>query len=641
MIKYIYKKVDDVVMNKIGKVLIILLFTILTLMTLNINISPWVLPNSNGIIYEMFWTIKDFDIIISLMGIFVFVFYYNIYFDGTKLNRKSIFNMVLSSIFSIVIVIGKILQVDNISENFFTSFHHFFKCMIMFFGLYFIFYAFIKKILKIDISRIKQTKKAKKKPNKLLKYIDNHPVITTTILIIICRLPYIIIHYPFSSTGDTFDFLCQFFHVSNSWTIKSINLVNDNVYLNTHHPLLFTLVFGFIIKVGVIIKDYTLGAFIYTILQTILSIIIFDFVIYYAKKINIPLWIRIFLMLFISLTPTISAYTITAIKDTPSALFTLLYTIFLLQMIRNVDSILKNNLRTIFLMITILLVIMLRNNGIITILLSYSFLFWLYKKEIKKLLIVLIIPIIIGFSFNSIAYNFFDVTKGSKRELLSIPFMQITRVMKNGYKEEFSKEDKKIVDNILGYEELENNYYPNIADSVKDRYNKNATDKDLKKFFQVWFKYLCKHPTIYIKSIIASTYQYFYPNIDMGYAILGIYKNIEEDFGITGLKCMEKAKDNLDYFNRILGNIPIIGLFFRVAFYDWILLLSSIYVIYKKKYKYLIPLLPLLAVLLVCLASPLNGAMRYILPIVFSLPTCIIVCYLTFIDDKEKIKSKV
>ena len=102
-------------MNKISKILITLLLTILTLMTLSIDVNPWILPNSKGIIYEILWSLKNFDITVSLMGIFVFYFYYKVYFDGTKFTRKTLINIFLSSIFSITIVIGKILQVDNIS----------------------------------------------------------------------------------------------------------------------------------------------------------------------------------------------------------------------------------------------------------------------------------------------------------------------------------------------------------------------------------------------------------------------------------------------------------------------------------------------------------------------------------------------
>ena len=45
------------------------------------------------------------------------------------------------------------------------------------------------------------------------------------------------------------------------------------------------------------------------------------------------------------------------------------------------------------------------------------------------------------------------------------------------------------------------------------------------------------------------------------------------------------------------------------------------YLIYKKKYKELIYLIPSLIVLLVCVASPVNTYFRYALPNIFALPT--------------------
>lgn len=72
----------------------------------------------------------------------------------------------------------------------------------------------------------------------------------------------------------------------------------------------------------------------------------------------------------------------------------------------------------------------------------------------------------------------------------------------------------------------------------------------------------------------------------------------------------------------------------KVAYFDWILILSCIYIIKNKKYKYLIPLTPLLAVLLTCLASPVNGSFRYILPIMFSLPIILSIDYLVYKEKK-------
>lgn len=633
-------------MKVFSKVLVIILFTFFTMFLLTIDYTNIGLTqNYNNIFLEINQFLKSFDIIHFLIGIFIFYFYYQVYYDDSDFTKKNIILVIISTICSTIILIGKNLQLRNSFPNIFEPIL-LIKSLIIFLGSYFAFYAILKKVFQANFFKIFK-KKRKKKSNKtflkfrqigknILSFIDKHPIITTIIFILLCRLPYIVIYFPFSATGDTYDSLCQFFNLDTSWSKDMVNLINPNIYLNSHHPVFFTLLFGSVLKLGAAIHSFALGAFLYTIIQTIFSTIIFTFIIYYMKKINIPLWIRITTLLFFGLIPIISSYTILAVKDTPSALFTLLYIVFLIQIVRNYNSIFNSKIIIIYFIINMLLVMLFRNNGIITLIFSYPFLFILYKKYWKKLLIVFLIPITIYFSFNQIMYKVFDVSKGSPKEMLSIPFMQIARVVSVKGTKAFSKKDKLIIDKIIGFDDLGSRYMPNISDYVKDKYNKNTTKKDLKNFFKVWFKYLWKYPNIYIESFINSTYQYFYPNEDMEDFNLGLDSRVALKFHINNIEKYQNTRINFLYIIKILSKTPIIGIFFHVACYTWFLLISCAYIIYKKNYKYLIPLSPLLSVLLVCLASPLNGSIRYTLPIIFSLPTCIIVTYITYKESKIK-----
>ena len=132
-------------MNRVIKSIIILLFTILTLMIFSINISPWYITDSKNILNELLCIIKNFDIGLTIIGVFVFYFYYQIYFDNEKFTKKNILIIIISIILSIIIVISKILQIDPIGEKTFTSFTHFLRSLIMFSGYYLMFYAIIKK----------------------------------------------------------------------------------------------------------------------------------------------------------------------------------------------------------------------------------------------------------------------------------------------------------------------------------------------------------------------------------------------------------------------------------------------------------------------------------------------------------------
>ena len=430
------------------------------------------------------------------------------------------------------------------------------------------------------------------------------------------------------ATGDTYDELSQYFHLDSSWSIESINLLSEDVYINKHHSVLHTVVMGFIYSIGNKLSSFTFGAFLYTMLQVILLIWIFVFMFKYMKKIKISNSLVLFSILFIGLSPIIITYSICAIKDTPSAIFNLLYVIFLLQIVRNFNSIFKNKIRLMFLIITILMVLMLRNNGIHTFLLSFPWLFLMYRNKWKKILITMMIPIIIFTTYNKMILPSLNVSDGSVRESLSVPIMQIARLIK--YKQEvFSNEDKEIINKVLNFEQAGRYYNYEIADDVKNLYNKDTSDKELKDFLGVWFKYLKKYPFMYIDSVFSSTFGYFYPEKNMN--MLFLY-----DYGFKGNGLLEISSNTYfagvrSVYNKLLNIYYKMPFFInKVAYYTWFLLLSVIYIIYKKKYKYIVPLTPLLAILLSCIFSPVNGSFRYILPIIFSIPIILSIDYLVY-----------
>ena len=444
-------------------------------------------------------------------------------------------------------------------------------------------------------------------------------------------LPFIVFVYPGMSTGDTFDELSQFFHY-DTWSVESINLINEDVYINKHHSVFHTVILGTIFKIGKDLVSFRFGAFLYTIIQVGVLLSVFSFMIYYMKKNKVNSLILFLSILFVGLNPIVMTYSLCAIKDTPSAIFTLLYVIFLLQIVKDFDSVFKNKLRVIVLLITILLVLLLRNNGIYTFLLSFPFLFLLYKRKWKKLLLMFMIPLVIFGLYDKVLLPSYDISDGSVRETLSIPVMQLARVIK--YKPDvFTEEDKRIIDKVFNFNDMASSYDPDISDNVKNLYNKDASSEDLNDFFGVWFKYLKKYPFMYVESVFNSTYGYFYPGKSTNELYLYGYNCVKHKFlDISPLSLFKGVRKVVNSIIRFYYNAP----FFmnQVAYYDWLLIFSCVYVMFKKKWKYLIPLAPLLATLLSCLASPVNGSFRYILPIVFSFPIIICILHMVYKDSK-------
>lgn len=621
--------------EKVNKILYTLIFTFFTMLifVMAINEQNMSFYQNESWLYQFVMgislSIKEFDVMYVALGVFVFYTYYHIYFDGSKLNRDSFINSIISVILTFVVIIGKSYKIDNSLGTIFNTPAQVFKCVCLGLGYYFVFYALFKKLNSIRIE--KKVKKKSPKWEKIINKIDKYHILIAIVVILLCWLPYIIFYFPGASTGDTFDSLSQFFHQDNSWSIKTINLINDNVYINKHHPPLFTCVLGLIFKLGKYFGSFTIGAFIYTILQVSLLIVIFCFMFHYMKKNGIPLMWRIFSILFVAMTPVIGAYAISAVKDTISAILTLLYVIFLLEIIRNYDSFMKNKGKVIFLIILMILVMMFRNNGIFTILLSFPFLLLIYKDKWKKIVMILVVCLSVFGLYDKVLLPSLDVTDGSIKEVLTIPFMQLARVV-HFNSEVFSEDEIARINKVISYNSMKTEYSPNLADSVKDTFNKNATDEEIKDFFGIWWKYFKKYPFVYIESVINSTYGYFFPEVGEEYAKLAVDARVGKGTYIN-ISAVESFKDDrsiLHTINQILAKLPIVSLFNHVAFYDWFLIFSCLYIIKKKRYRYLIALAPLLSVLLVCLASPINGSFRYILPIVFAVPIIFTVDYFTF-----------
>lgn len=457
-----------------------------------------------------------------------------------------------------------------------------------------------------------------------------------------CWLPFLIFYYPGISTGDTVDSLSQFFHLDTSWTKDTINLIDKNVYINKHHSVFFTITLGMIVSLGNKIASYNVGYYLYILIQTIILLVIFGYMNCYFKKIKIPVWIRNIASFYIGITPVIKAFAICAVKDTMSAIFILLYVLFLLQIVINRDEFFKNKKRVGVLILTMLLVMLYKNNGIYIVLLSFPVIFLLFKNNkriLKKTILIILLPFIIFFTYDSLILPSFKITNGSIKEGMTIPFMQLSRLA-NYNQDLFNSDEKNIINNVISFDSMVYSYNTDNADEVKDTYNKNVTDTELRDFFRIWFKYLKKYPNVYLASFINSTYKYIYPGTPCDKLYLIMDYRIERDsyFNLHQLDKCDNIKKLINCIENIIDSSPFTFFLSRGAFYTWFLIISLLLIFVKKQYKYLIPLLPLVLVFISCFAAPINGSLRYMLPIIFSIPVIITIDYLVLFED-VKIKN--
>lgn len=555
-----------------------------------------------------------------------------------KDKRKNIIENILAILFALFTIIGYSYKKTNTWDLIFHGEIQFAKSLIVFISYSILFKLIIDYIFEKIITNIKY----KSATNKIFNFIfEKHAFIMPLIIILVCWLPYVIIFYPGVLMKDSTNQIKQFFgmEIPEGSSNNSVNLIDENVKITNHHPVLHTVILGSCVKIGKIIGNDNLGIFLYTIIQTILLASALAYIIKFMKELKTNNYIRILALLIFCFIPVFPFYAVEITKDVPFASLMIFYIIELYKIIKEYADKKLSKKRVVLIIFISLMVCLLRNNGIYVILLSLPFAAISNKINRKSILFATLIVFILYESFIKLLLPALKISNTGVREMLSVPFQQTARYVKE-YDNEVTDEEREIIDKVLKYDTLANRYVPERSDAVKDEYNKDATSEDLKNYFKVWFRQFFKHPNVYVEAFLNNYYGYFYLEGNIEEYTTRFIANCDDDLTKTGefnYSYNDEYKGERNAVKHLLNiskRMPVIYWCTNIGLNTWILLIVLGYLIYKKKYKFIVFLLPSLVTLLVCCVSPVNAYFRYELPNIFAMPL-IISIFVDIIRDKE------
>lgn len=457
------------------------------------------------------------------------------------------------------------------------------------------------------------------KNSKLTILFKKHTFLFSFIFIIIGWLIYIIAFYPCILSPDPSFQILQFLGIDNKYSYYSI-LLDNNVIITNHHPVVHTILLGLCTSVGLLFDNINAGLFIYSIIQITVLASTFSYTICFMKKLKISYKYQFICLLIYTLIPVFPFYAMSPVKDVIFGCLIIVYIITISRFIIFKDDMKITNIISILLLN--IFIFLFRNNGIHIIILSFPFLLILKSSNRHKILITLVLTLVLYCSYKKILLPYYKITPASIRETLSIPFQQTARYVLY-YDNDVSKDEREAIDKILGYDTLASRYNPEKADSVKNEFNRFSTAEDLEKYFKVWFQQFLKHPLVYIEATLNNTYGYFYPFKSNWYIYHHENPVLKQHNFDYHFNSFDNLRQYLTNFGEFFIFIPIIGLTINIGFSTWILFFMISYLLYKRKYKEIICFIPMIVVLLVCIASPVNTYFRYALPNIFAMPTMI------------------
>ena len=531
--------------------------------------------------------------------------------------------MILSSLMSIIYVCCYFFhKYSNLTKMFKTNLQ-IVKCLIVVIGFTIMtYYLLVYLYEKINNNKFKEKK------NKILKFIfKDHPFISSFIIILICYIPIIYIFYPGVLNGDAFDEIRQFNH-TYTWSVSYINLIDESVFINSHHSAFHTVILGGLFK---LFGSNKFAVFMISSIQVIIQSLVLAYSIRLMNKLNVNYSLRIIVLLFYCLFPMISINSIGIYKDIIFSIIMLLYICFLIEYIY-----LKEH-RLLLIILTSILLVLLSNKGIYVLLATTLYLLF-QKRNKKELIFIFIIPIVFYFGYQKLLLPKLKVTPGSIQETLSLPIQQVSSVVVYNEKS-LTKKDKQIISSLLEYDKIKERYNSTTVDPIKNHFNKNYTNKQIKDFLKLWVRLFFKNKKVYINSFGSLYCNYLNYSHNNGVVYYVSDESTEDEFKVDGLynkvkqthiKTIKKVKE----INLFIRKMPIIGMLYNISFYIWSSIILMIYLIKEKKYKELVTFIPVLIIILFCFVSPVNGNKRYIYPIVYSLP--MLITYVTVLKYKER-----
>ena len=403
----------------------------------------------------------------------------------------------------------------------------------------------------------------------------------------------------------------------------------------THHPLLHVLLLGGVIALfHKFSGSWNLGIFMYIVLQMLVISTVYAYVVSYLQKKGIGRRARLFWLAFYGLFPTIVMYTLCSCKDGLFSAFLLLLTVLLLELSEKPDRFLNDRKKVIAFVFSAALMPLFRHNGFYAYLVFLPFAFIYFRNKLKGILsVVLVLPVVMYLVISGMLSAALKTEGTHHQEMLTVPIMQLARVYSYDT-DSLTDEDRAVIESYIPKENLRK-YTPRVSDLVKVDFNNELYEKNSRDFWNIWLKELKEHPLAYVNAWMLTCYGYTYPP-----AVINVYKGntvysfTYEDSSYFGYEVeppgerisLIPAVDRLYRYISIGGfqqDMMVLHLFFTPGLYLFIYLYVFAYRLSKKRFKGVLPFLPMMLTFCTVILGP-TYLIRYVLYLWTCLPLLLV-----------------
>ena len=449
---------------------------------------------------------------------------------------------------------------------------------------------------------------------KLPEFMEKHYRLVAFLLILAGWFPYILIFWPGSVPYDGF---------------RQLNMFAGNQGFTSKHPWELSLVMGALMTIGDVISD-NWGIFMVIGVFALIYAICYATVCYKLKVWGTPRGFHLGCIAFFSLVPVFGAYAQTIIKD---GIFSALFALFMVLYVECcIPALRQKTGQSLRQLLTVLLLVgfgmcITRNNGIYLVLPAFILLFFFFGKRQQLYVLALVLLVTGGYmGLQKEVMPRLYIKSFPSRIFFSIPMQQTARYLRE-YPDEVTKEEAEAIDGIMEYDKIADLYNPELSDPVKATYRGgHITMAKMKRYFNAWFSMFLRHPGVYIEATLHNSYGYYYPfyncTAQSAYRFYTVKEPMitESDYQQIFSK---ETRNQLKRYADLWSQIPGLAQICNAGTYTWLVVMLLGYLIYRKRWKGILVLAAPVLNIAICIASPVNGLLRYVFPLMAVIPTAI------------------
>lgn len=330
---------------------------------------------------------------------------------------------------------------------------------------------------------------------------------------------------------------------------------------------------------------------------------------------------------YFALFPIHPFYSVTLWKDIPFSAFVMLYSLMLFDILHSDGKQLKNLRFMLCFVLVQLGVLLMRKNGIL-ILLPTLLCCLAFRSGRKAFAILAGGVAAIYLLMQGAILPLAGVEEMGPEEMLSVPMQQVSYVIEQGLP--LTGEEYEAIEQVVPIEAIEELYDKRMPDYIKqDRtFSSEALSENLGELTAAWLDIIREYPAEATLAYLYLEGGYFYPDHVRPWIVH--YPNHMRDYWSE-----ELANDALiPAFSWVMNFTPneiypkndALGMLMKPGYLVWVFTLACVLLLYVRKRRYLLSLLPPLVLWLSLMIGAPTSDVRYVYPMFLLLPYVLSLC---------------